>query len=218
MAALGGGPASSKAVAGQSDNIHNCSDTSPSVTVTVTNTGNGGSQSGVCNTSCTIALAATAGTHALAGGTYTTSPAGTIIVKLNGAVINTVTIPSDQSQNFNDSFSYTPTTSGSGIISADVVDSVLYDATGNANATYSAALANFTGTRNSDNTITYSWTGGVASFTVSSPSNSQYGCATSSNSCTSQIPVVGSVQITLTDSSGNIVGPQSSPRKSKKKN
>ncbi|HEY4964424.1 MAG TPA: transglycosylase domain-containing protein [Candidatus Saccharimonadales bacterium] len=214
MAALGGGPAASKTVAGQSDNIHNCTNTSPTVTVTATNTGNGNAQTGICNTSCTIAVAATAGTHPLSGGTYTTSPAGTIVVRLNGNVINTVTIPSDQGQNFNDSFTYNPTSSGTGVISATVVDSVLYDGTGNANVTYSAALSGFGITKDSTGLDTFTWTGGVPGYTVSSQGGTPY-CTTSNNSCTA-MGVPPNTTIILVDSTGVQTRFQS-PRKVKKK-
>jgi membrane peptidoglycan carboxypeptidase len=217
MAALGGGPAASKVTASQSDNIHNCGDSSPSINVTVTNTGNGGSSNGVCNTSCTIALAATAGSHGLSGGSYTTSPAGSIIVKLNGDVINTVTIPSDQTQNFNDSFTYNPTSSGSGVISALVVDSVLFDGTGNANVTYSAALSGFNITQGStpgyDN---FSWTGGVPSFQVTGKGNTYCpSSSTTGNSCTASVPVASGVTVTLEDSTG-VQQTTTAPRRSRK--
>ena len=70
MAALKEVRTSSSSTATQTDDVHNCNDSPPSVTVTAANTA-GNNASGVCDGSCVITVAATAGTHPLSGGTYT---------------------------------------------------------------------------------------------------------------------------------------------------
>jgi hypothetical protein len=137
MAALeGGGASTTSAATTQTDNVHSCNDTPPSVTVTAaSSTGS----SGDCNASCTITVAATAGTHPLSGGSYTTSPAGTIDISLNGTSVCSLSIPPDQSQTFNGQCSYTPSSSGSGTLTATVVDSVLYSSTNSITLNYSTS-------------------------------------------------------------------------------
>lgn len=146
MAALEGNPTAASS-ATQTDNVHSCNDTPPSVTVTP-NLNNG-----TCSGSCTIALAATAGTHPLSGGSYTAAPSGTITVSVNGNNICSITIPPDQSQNFNYSnCTYTPTSSGSGVLKATVVDSVLYSYTASTNINYTTGTGGTNSTSGSNTT------------------------------------------------------------------
>jgi membrane peptidoglycan carboxypeptidase len=213
--ALEGGPAV-KTSSSQTDNVHNCNDTPPSVTVTATNN-NGSNTSGVCDTACTVTVAATAGTHPLSGGSYTAAPAGTISVSLGGNVINTVTIPSDQAQNFNDSFTYNPTSSGTGTLSATVVDSVLYESTGSTSLTYSAGLSGFTATPGAGGLDVFNWSGGTPTYTVSINGVPIKGCtAVNANTCTATVAVPSNMPVILEDSSADQVGPITSPRKAKK--
>jgi hypothetical protein len=105
-------------------------------------------------------------------------------------------------------------------LSATIVDSVLYHATNSTSLSYSSAISGFTKTKNSDGTVTYSWSGGYGPFTVSAGSNSGYGCTNSTinaTSCTSASPVLTTVQATLTDAYGESAGPISSPKKVKTK-
>jgi penicillin-binding protein 1A len=113
----GGGTATSST---QTDNVHSCSDAMPAATVTQT----------ACDDvdKCDFTVTVTQGTHPLAGGSYTATPAGTISLLDNGKVVDTVGIPA------NSSSPYTATFSGESVndndsITAQVVDSVLYSAT-----------------------------------------------------------------------------------------
>lgn len=178
----------------QTDDVHSCSDTPPSVTVTA----NTNSQ-GVCSGSCTITVAATAGTHPLSGGSYTTAPAGTISVTLNGNTICNISIPPDQSQNFNGSCTYNPTSSGSGTLTATVVDSVLYSSSSKESITYTAGLSNFSASGSAPGTVNFSWSGGGGTYTVSVNDNQI--CQTTSTSCSGTVPTSGTA--TLTDSDGD---------------
>ncbi|MCL5112943.1 MAG: transglycosylase domain-containing protein [Patescibacteria group bacterium] len=118
----------------QTDNVHNCNDSPPKITVTVSSTT--GSPSSACIGSCTITVAASQGTHPLSGGSYQTSPAGTVQILLNGSQIVAIKIPTTSSSNFNYSFLYKPTSSGSGTITANVIDSVLYEGSSSTSINY----------------------------------------------------------------------------------
>ena len=106
------------------DNVHNCGDTPPSVTVTAPAT---------CpeDTGCTITATITQGTHPLSDPQYPNYP-GTVNFTVNGQVIKSFTVTDSPSTV---SFNYTPTGSGSFTISAQVTDSVLYSGSGSATTT-----------------------------------------------------------------------------------
>ncbi|HVW23410.1 MAG TPA: transglycosylase domain-containing protein [Candidatus Saccharimonadales bacterium] len=114
------------------DNVHNCNDSAPTVTLTAPDS---------CDASsggCTITVTASQGTHPLSGGTYTTSPAGTIDISLNGSSIGSCSIPADESAATTCSITYVPTSTGSGTLTATVVDSVLYAGTATGPFAYTA--------------------------------------------------------------------------------
>ncbi len=187
----------------QTDNVHNCNDTPPSVTVTVSQNPGPGSPSSTsnnqCDTSCTITVAATAGTHPLSGGSYTTAPAGTINITLNGNTIKTIQIPTSSSQNFNYNFKYLPTSNGSGSITATVVDSVLYSSSNSTNVTYAAALSNLSVTKNSSGFDVFSWTGGMPTYNVNV---NGVDCSSQQTTCTANSVIPSGLSIVLTDGDG----------------
>jgi membrane peptidoglycan carboxypeptidase len=106
------------------DDVHNCNDSPPTVTLTTPT---------ACDTSsCTITAVVTQGTHPLNDPQYAQFP-GTVNFTLNGQVIHTQHVADSPSTV---SFSYTPTSSGSGTLTVTVVDSVLYQGTNSATLTY----------------------------------------------------------------------------------
>jgi hypothetical protein len=106
------------------DDVHNCNDSPPTVTLTTPT---------ACDTSsCTITAVVTQGTHPLNDPQYAQFP-GTVNFTLNGQVIHTQHVADSPSTV---SFSYTPTSSGSGTLTVTVVDSVLYQSTNSATLTY----------------------------------------------------------------------------------
>ncbi|MGC1177394.1 MAG: hypothetical protein WA843_04970, partial [Candidatus Saccharimonadales bacterium] len=128
-----GGSSTSSSAPTATDDVHNCNDPPPTVTVTPPTT---------CDTSgCNITVTASQGGHPLAGGSYTTNPAGTIAVQLNGQTINTTSIPAGSSNLYTYSFAYTPTGTGSGTLTATVTDSVLYQGTNTSTLNYSIPSA-----------------------------------------------------------------------------
>ncbi|MHB1864606.1 MAG: transglycosylase domain-containing protein [Candidatus Saccharimonadales bacterium] len=196
MAALEGGSGSSSATSTtQTDNVHSCNDTPPTVSVTPNVNSNG-----VCATQCSVTVAATAGTHPLSGGSYTAAPAGTISVTLNGANMCTISIPPDQSQNFNGSCTISPTSSGSGTLTATVVDSVLYSSTNSTTLNYTAPLSNF----NQNGPNSFSWSGGGGTYTVNiSGSPNPYCTSTTTNCNGGAVAIPANQTATLSDSDGD---------------
>jgi membrane peptidoglycan carboxypeptidase len=96
----------------EDDDVHKCDDTKPLITLTA-------EPACTVNSVCTFRVVVTQGTHALSGGDFP----GTVNLLVNGNKI--------QSQGVNDSgstltFNYTPTSTGSITVTAQVIDSVLY--------------------------------------------------------------------------------------------
>lgn len=106
-----------------SDDIHKCDDAKPTVNLTIASSDNG-SQTTVCDKDgCTITATVSQGTHALASSTIP----GKLTISLNGTALKTFDITDGATpQTF--SVKYTPDSSGAGTVSANVSDSVLYDA------------------------------------------------------------------------------------------
>jgi hypothetical protein len=123
-----------------SDDVHNCGDTKPSVTLTVTDTLT--QQANVCNGSCTLTATVTAGTHPLNDPQYPQAP-GTINFLIGGQIVKSFSVTDSPSTV---SFTYVPTTAGSQSVAAQVIDSVMYDASDTANVAF--ALPTTTGSGN----------------------------------------------------------------------
>src|SRR3990167_4421481 len=97
------------------DDIHNCSDQKPAITLTTTDNKDG---------TYTLTATATAGSHAFSNASYPQYP-GTINFSVDGQVVKSYNDLSDSPSTR--SFSYS-VTSGSHSVTAQVIDSVLYDA------------------------------------------------------------------------------------------
>ncbi len=131
-----------------SDTVHNCSDSPPSVTLTVTDLDpTDPSPSNNCNGSCTITITVSQGTHPLSDPTNYPQFPGTVNFSVNGQQVQTFDVDniagadcSSQSppNNCTISFTYTPTATGSESFSAQVIDSVLYQNTNSATVTTTA--------------------------------------------------------------------------------
>ena len=105
-----------------SDNIHNCSDAGPSISITsVTCDDVNGKDN------CSVNITADRGTYPLSGGSYITSPAGSITFMDNGQSVEIVDIPANTSP-------YQTSVQINGLpnastLTARIVDSVLYSNT-----------------------------------------------------------------------------------------
>jgi membrane peptidoglycan carboxypeptidase len=148
---LEGGTTSTATTA--SDNVHNCNDSSPTITLTAPSS---------CTTSCTITATATQGTHPLTSSLYPDFP-GTVTFYLANKVIDKQYVSSSPSTV---SFTYKPTASGSATIEAVVSDSVLYQGTASTRMSYvhPADLA-YTATAD-NNSINLTWSGGSGTYTA----------------------------------------------------
>ncbi len=164
------------------DNVHDCNDTPPSITLTAPAT---------CTDSCTITATVTQGTHPFTDPQYPDYP-GTVTFTLGNQVIHTETV-SDSPSTI--TFTYKPTSSGTDTLTAAVSDSVLYQGTDTATMSFSATspLTLVTpatdGQPSGGSSFLVSWTGGNGPYTVyvgGSPSGS---CSSvTGNSCSVTIP------------------------------
>lgn len=166
-----------------SDDVHSCSDTRPTITLTAPES---------CSSSCTFTATASQGSHPLNDPQYAQFP-GTINFMVNGQVVKTVTFsdPSVTTQ----SIDYTPSASGQATVTAQVIDSVLYDSTsepstvnftqpGNPPATTGPTnlTAATTGTGISKKT-NFSWSGGSGIVGVYNKNSSSLLCSSANGSC-----------------------------------
>ncbi|HVX57571.1 MAG TPA: hypothetical protein VHA37_07615, partial [Candidatus Saccharimonadales bacterium] len=110
------------------DDVHNCNDSPPTVTLTAPDP---------CTASCTVTVTATQGTHPFTDSRYPDYP-GTLVVSLSGKTIYSSRLDSSPSTV---AFTFTPGASGSGTLTATVTDSVLYSATQSMGFNYTVAAA-----------------------------------------------------------------------------
>jgi membrane peptidoglycan carboxypeptidase len=108
-----------------SDDVHQCSDSPPTISVTATDNNNG---------TATIAAFVSAGTHPLNDSNYPQFP-GTVTFNVNGQDIGTKPVIDPQD---NVSIPYNIPSSGSFTITATVTDSVLYSATDSTTANFTS--------------------------------------------------------------------------------
>lgn len=101
------------------DDVHHCDDALPSITLTVppacADTDNGGD-------GCTITATVTQGTKPLSSDKFP----GTVTISINGTQVQSFTVSDSPSTV---SYNYKPTSTGSVTVTAQVTDSVLYQAT-----------------------------------------------------------------------------------------
>ncbi len=197
-----GSTTTTKAGTQATDDVHNCNDTPPLVSVTVAGDN--------CDTSCSITITAQAGSHPLSGGDYTAAPAGTVSVQLGGQTICNLTIPSSSSDVYSDSScTYTPTSAQQAQLTAMVVDSVLYSGNGtsnNINFTPAPVAVNIavSGTAGPGSSI-INWAGGTGPYNAykDSSSSPMANCTNiSGTSCVVNQNLTGHT-VTVKDSAGN---------------
>lgn len=196
-----GGP-SGPVVAAPQDDVHNCNDAPPTVTLTAPAT---------CNSSCTITATVSQGTHALTDAQYSQFP-GTVTFTLDGQAIHTQNVSESPSTV---SFTYTPTGSGSGNLVATVSDSVLYQATDSATLNFttppqqtaqiSSPLGNFTAVNTGSAATAFAWNGGKGPFTVTTAGAQICTAPEGAISCNAAAQLPKDTQVTLTDSAGGVV-------------
>lgn len=115
------------------DDVHNCHDSKPSVTVTAP-------PACSMSTGCTVTVTVSQGTHALSSEKF----AGTVNFYVNGNKVQSQGVSASPSTL---TFTYTPTAAGPGTFKAEVIDSVLYSGSSDASTNFTEASTGVT-TRN----------------------------------------------------------------------
>jgi penicillin-binding protein 1A len=126
------------------DNIHNCGDTMPQISLSYAN----GTDCGSSLAACALTVTATQGTDPLSGGAYTTAPAGTVQISVDGSQVQSIAIPSGATSPY--STTATVNVAAGDTVNAEVIDSVLYP--GNSNTLTVTALSAGTTTGGGSNT------------------------------------------------------------------
>ena len=157
---MGGNPsttASPTASSQGSDDVHSCSDSSPSITITAINGASANSNNASCPSSgsCTIQVHVDQGTHPLTDSAYPDYP-GTITLIVNGQTVQTQSI--SNSGDYALTFTVPSDANGSLSIQAQVTDSVLYQGTDTKTVTVkstgtSKLPTNSGGGKNNDNVL-----------------------------------------------------------------
>jgi penicillin-binding protein 1A len=178
------------------DDVHNCNDSPPTVTLTAPSN---------CQTSCTITATVTQGTHPLSDPQYAQFP-GKITFSINGQTIHSEDVSSSPSTI---SFAYTPGSSGSGTLLAVVTDSVLYSGSASQAMSYSSASPiNITGYTSGSSSSSITWSGGRDTFTAFLNGNPSGSCSNvGGNSCNVTGLNPGNNTISVQDSDGDTSSP-----------
>lgn len=195
---LGKPSAPTNQTASATDNVHHCGDSPPTVTLTAPTT---------CTASCTITATATQGTHPLSDPSYPNFP-GNIDFTLDGKSIKTLDVSASPSTV---SFTYAPTTAGSGTLTATVTDSVLYQGSNSATMSFAPPTQPLTLISPTPNqtfggtSIPVQWSGGTGTYTAYVNGTAASTCQNvSTNSCSVTVPSTpGNYTIYVSDSSGD---------------
>lgn len=175
----------------EKDDVHKCDDAKPTVSISTRNI--------TCVSSgCKITATVRAGTHPLSSDKFK----GTLTFKVDGTTVNTQTVSADGTY----SFRYKPSFSGNKTLTAEIVDSVLYngnDSTsikGNGGSSSSFKLS----ATSSDQNILFSWTGGDGQVTIYNEDDDNLCGGPSNGSCSANKSDVDSgSRVEAKDESGN---------------
>lgn len=182
----------------EKDDIHNCSDAKPTVTLN--------NNDFACASSCSISATVTAGTHPLSSEQFP----GTVNFLIDGQVVNSQNISSPGTVSFN----YNPDFTGTKSLSVQVIDSVLYEGSDSTTITASGGGGGGGGsgpltitdpaTENQSLGASYTvkWSGGSGTYTVKVDTTT-YCNGTAAFTCLISIPN-GSHILLVTDSSGGV--------------
>lgn len=107
------------------DDVHNCNDSKPSVTITAP-------PACSVSTGCTVQVTVTQGTHPLSSEKF----AGTVNFYVNGNKVQSQGVSASPSTL---TFTYKPTAAGPGAFKAEVIDSVLYSGSSDASTSFTEA-------------------------------------------------------------------------------
>ena len=200
---LTSGAGTATTVAAPQDDVHSCNDASPTITLTAPAT---------CDTSCNITATVSQGTHPLSDAQYPQFP-GTVTFTLNGQTLHSENVTNSPSTV---SFTYNPTSSGSGNLVATITDSVLYQGTDSATINFTqppqqtaevtSPLGAFTATNTgAAGKTSFSWTGGKGPYKVTAAGADVCSAQDGSTGCVAPARLPDGMQVTLTDSTNTSV-------------
>ncbi|MGZ6005000.1 MAG: transglycosylase domain-containing protein [Candidatus Saccharimonadales bacterium] len=190
---IGNNPASNKASNSSSatDDVHNCNDSPPTITLTAPDT---------CNQSCVITATVSQGTHLLTDPQYAQFP-GTVTFTLNGQTIQTSPVSDSPSTV---SFTYKPSSSGSGTLTATVTDSVLYSGTASQTLNFTAASQVTLAVSSTGHTLHLAWSGTTGATTGYVNGNPIGSCSNVAGSfCDITVASNGNYVVRVQDNDGN---------------
>jgi membrane peptidoglycan carboxypeptidase len=180
----------------EKDDVHKCDDTKPSIDLTGPTT---------CNGSCTFTATVASGSHALSSDRFK----GTVNFIIDGQIIQSFEVSVNGSVNFN----FTPSFDGSRTLTAEIIDSVLYDASDSQDVSFSTSgggaspLTIIDPTAGQDvNAGSYviKWSGGSGPYSVSLNGAPVATCtAISATSCTVTLAGANDTAFTATVSTGS---------------
>lgn len=180
----------------QKDDIHNCSDIKPGIRLSITELSNGQYR---------FTADVTAGTHALSSAQFP----GTVNFKVDGQTVSggsfTIDSAGTVSMNYNANFD------GSRTVTAEIIDSVLYDASDSGTITGGGSVTDeleLDEAEVSGANTRFQWSGGSGAVTIYRSSNDSVVCSGSSagdKSCTVSIAqaIIGT-QVYAKDAAGNV--------------
>lgn len=155
----------------EKDDVHNCSDAKPLVTLTVP---------GTCNNSCTFTATVRAGTHPISSSDFP----GTLNFYVDGKLVNSVHVSSSPDTK---SYTYKVAVSGRKSVKAQIIDSVLYDSTDTKTVSFtggSGSKFKLTDASRSGTFVTAKWSGGSGTVTVYRNDNNGFICQASASAKT----------------------------------
>ena len=186
---VGSSTASNSNSSNPTDDVHSCSDSPPTISITATDNGNG---------TATLAAFVSAGTHPFNDPQYSQFP-GTVTFSVNGQNVGSQPVNDPQD---NVSMTYSIPSNGTYTVSATITDSVLYSATDSTTVNLiSGATAggpNALTAKISGPTTTISWSGGTAPFDVSDNLTGALTCSGSGCSVSALAAPIGSM-VTVKD-------------------
>lgn len=165
----------------EKDNIHNCSDAKPTITLS--------NKDFACASSCAVTAVVNGGTHPISSDQFP----GTVNFLVDGQIVNTQNIGSAGSVTFN----YTPDFSGTKPLTAQIIDSVLYEGSDSTTITASTVGGPSSGgpltissAKKTGPTTKVTWVGGAGVVTIYKfADNSPICVGTPSSSCTGNAAV-----------------------------
>lgn len=175
----------------QKDDIHKCDDNKPTIRLTATELSQGKYK---------LSADVTQGTHPLSSAQYP----GTVNFKLDNQIIRSFDISSPGVV----SFEYTTTFEGSKTVSAEVIDSVLYDSTDSATITGAGSGGAATGSpltlkaERKNGKTKYTWSGGSGTYTVRTQAGAVPQCTATTTTCEGTILPAGTA-VYIEDTAGN---------------